>query len=69
MSADTVIVVVIVALAASYTIWYFVRKINRISKSDGCGGDCENCPFAKYGQCHCHQKDAEKGSGGCGCCK
>jgi hypothetical protein len=52
---ETLIVIIIVALAAAYLIRTFIKGT---AKSDGCacGGSCTNCPPSE----NCAEKKTEK---------
>jgi hypothetical protein len=56
---ENVIVGLIIALAAVYTVWRFVRK-----PSCGCGCDCHGGKNAKSSSCSC----AEGQGGHSSCC-
>ena len=65
---DTILVAIILIAAVTYFVYSQVKKFKRLStptEHGGCGGHCENCPFA--GDCGHKLNKPKKPSGGCGC--
>ncbi len=63
---DTIIVLVIVAVAFAYVATTLYKKYKRLSSpnASACGGSCDNCPFSKASV----KDDGPRSKGGgCGC--
>ena len=74
MTADTIVVALIVIAAFAYVVVSMVKKYKRLStprESGGCNGtcghDCCNCPFSKTALERRMQSEKKNKKGGCGC--